>query len=205
MPQEGADAAANAFLKLLEEPPDDTFILLTSSAPGGLLPTIQSRVAAVRVPLVSADAVAEWIKDTRVRAALDAAGLPKREADRVSAIGGAPGTVLGGVRARARELARTLIAAARSTSRDQRYAAVLGLGATGARGSFSDILSAATEILGEDMRDAVSRGDHATALARAAGITAIEDARDRVDTNAIPQLIGAMLMDAFADGRRGAA
>ena len=49
VPQEGADAAANAFLKLLEEPPADVTIILTSSAPGALLPTIRSRVVAVRV------------------------------------------------------------------------------------------------------------------------------------------------------------
>ena len=44
VPQEGADQAANAFLKLLEEPPADTTIILTSSEPGSLLPTIRSRV-----------------------------------------------------------------------------------------------------------------------------------------------------------------
>jgi len=38
--QEGADQAANAFLKLLEEPPADTTLILTSSEPGALLPTI---------------------------------------------------------------------------------------------------------------------------------------------------------------------
>jgi DNA polymerase-3 subunit delta' len=47
VPQEGADAAANAFLKLLEEPPADTTLILTSSEPGALLPTIRSRVVAL--------------------------------------------------------------------------------------------------------------------------------------------------------------
>ena len=36
--QEGTDVAANAFLKLLEEPLPDTTLLLTSSDPGALLP-----------------------------------------------------------------------------------------------------------------------------------------------------------------------
>jgi DNA polymerase-3 subunit delta' len=35
--------AANAFLKTLEEPPPDTIIILTSSRPNSLLPTITSR------------------------------------------------------------------------------------------------------------------------------------------------------------------
>src|SRR5437879_11810571 len=49
VPQTGADAAANALLKALEEPPADTVFVLTSSEPDALLPTILSRVVRVRV------------------------------------------------------------------------------------------------------------------------------------------------------------
>ena len=45
--------AQNAFLKLLEEPPADTLIILTASSPNGLLPTIHSRVQSIRVLPVS--------------------------------------------------------------------------------------------------------------------------------------------------------
>ena len=41
--------AANAFLKLLEEPPPGTSIILTSCEPGALLPTIRSRVVTMRM------------------------------------------------------------------------------------------------------------------------------------------------------------
>lgn len=41
--------AANAFLKTLEEPPPDTFILLTTSRPYSLLATIRSRCLLVRL------------------------------------------------------------------------------------------------------------------------------------------------------------
>jgi DNA polymerase-3 subunit delta' len=48
----GAEAmtvpAANSLLKLLEEPPEDTVIVLTSPAPGLLLPTIVSRCQTLR-------------------------------------------------------------------------------------------------------------------------------------------------------------
>ncbi|HZS61862.1 MAG TPA: hypothetical protein VFA43_21505 [Gemmatimonadaceae bacterium] len=54
VPQEGAEAAANAFLKALEEPPADTTIILTTSAPDALLPTIRSRVVLIRVTGVPA-------------------------------------------------------------------------------------------------------------------------------------------------------
>jgi len=40
--------AANAFLKMLEEPPDDTLIILLTSLSGGLLPTIRSRCQLIR-------------------------------------------------------------------------------------------------------------------------------------------------------------
>lgn len=43
------EAAANAFLKTLEEPPENTHILLTSTLPNAILPTILSRC--VSVPL----------------------------------------------------------------------------------------------------------------------------------------------------------
>jgi DNA polymerase III subunit delta' len=49
VPQESSQEAANAFLKLLEEPPPQTTLILTSSQPGALLPTIRSRLLAVRV------------------------------------------------------------------------------------------------------------------------------------------------------------
>lgn len=49
-------AAANAFLKNLEEPPANTLFLLVSHAPGRLLPTIRSRCRMLRFqPLNDAD------------------------------------------------------------------------------------------------------------------------------------------------------
>src|SRR6266705_1500857 len=49
VPQAGADAAANALLKAVEEPPADTEFVLTATEPEALLPTILSRVVRVRV------------------------------------------------------------------------------------------------------------------------------------------------------------
>src|SRR5213595_3639903 len=49
VPQTGAEAAANALLKALEEPPPDTVFVLTSAEPDALLPTILSRVVRVRM------------------------------------------------------------------------------------------------------------------------------------------------------------
>jgi DNA polymerase-3 subunit delta' len=60
---DGADdlnmAAANALLKLLEEPPSKVLILLVSNSPGILLPTLRSRCCRLRLrPLAEAQIVA---------------------------------------------------------------------------------------------------------------------------------------------------
>jgi DNA polymerase-3 subunit delta' len=93
--QTGADQAANAFLKLLEEPPADTFIILTSSEPGALLPTIKSRVVSVRVvPLLPAEVrafLAAPAVNARVRK--EHGGLSDPEL--VALAGGAPGKLFG--------------------------------------------------------------------------------------------------------------
>src|SRR5881296_914812 len=58
VPQTGAEAAANALLKALEEPPPDTVFVLTSSEPDALLPTIRSRVVRVRMARLADSIVA---------------------------------------------------------------------------------------------------------------------------------------------------
>jgi DNA polymerase-3 subunit delta' len=49
--------AANAFLKLLEEPPARALIILISHAPGRLLPTIRSRCRVLALPPLASDEV----------------------------------------------------------------------------------------------------------------------------------------------------
>jgi DNA polymerase-3 subunit delta' len=60
-------AAANIFLKTLEEPPRDTVILMLSARPYALLPTIRSRVLHFRFPArgsgVAASGWNGWIDD----------------------------------------------------------------------------------------------------------------------------------------------
>jgi DNA polymerase-3 subunit delta' len=55
--QEASQEAANALLKVLEEPPADTTLILTAADPQGLLPTIRSRLVPVRVGRVGDDDV----------------------------------------------------------------------------------------------------------------------------------------------------
>ncbi len=57
VPQEASQEAANALLKLLEEPPGAARFILTSSEPGLLLPTIRSRTVPLHVSPLPVDRV----------------------------------------------------------------------------------------------------------------------------------------------------
>ena len=62
---EPADAlnvnAANSLLKTLEEPADNTVLVLVSSQPGRLPPTIRSRCQQVRIDVPATDVALEWL------------------------------------------------------------------------------------------------------------------------------------------------
>ena len=59
-------SAANALLKVLEEPPADAVLILISHQPARLLPTIRSRCREVRLHALSPDAVAASLKQAGV-------------------------------------------------------------------------------------------------------------------------------------------
>ena len=162
--QEGSDQAANAFLKLLEEPPANTTIILTSSVPASLLPTIRSRVAAVRVPPLTSDA----------RAALEAQGVARADRTR-------------------NERAAAMLEAARGGA-VQRYQVALSQGSWGARGAYSEALDALVGLLHERARDATTRGDDAAAAGAARGVALVEETRRIAYQNVNPQLLTARLL-----------
>lgn len=56
-------ASADALLKLIEEPPPDTVIILTADRPESLLPTIQSRSQCIRMDRVPPELIADYLKD----------------------------------------------------------------------------------------------------------------------------------------------
>jgi DNA polymerase-3 subunit delta' len=63
VPQEASPEAANALLKLLEEPPGDSRFILTSSEPGLLLPTIRSRTVPLHVGALTKAQVALFLHE----------------------------------------------------------------------------------------------------------------------------------------------
>ncbi len=80
VPQESAQEAANAFLKLLEEPPPATTLVLTSSQPGALLPTIRSRVLSLRVGRLDAAQIEQLITNGGLASGDAAAAIARRAA-----------------------------------------------------------------------------------------------------------------------------
>jgi len=77
-------AAANVFLKTLEEPPANTTLLLLTSRPYALLPTIRSRVLHFRFPsagtAVAAAGWTAWLEDYRAWLARLAEGVSGKTA-----------------------------------------------------------------------------------------------------------------------------
>lgn len=194
VPQEGSEFAANAFLKFLEEPPSNTTIILTTSEPGALLPTIRSRVVAVRIPRLSDAAVRAFVEDRVVKEGLD--GERKNTtAERLRAAGGAPGRLFSGEdEARATLGARKIIDAALAARRSQASSVSLSQGAASARGAFSETLDALVDLLGERVRDALHRKDDAGAASASRAVDAVLRAQTQAGGNVSPQLITARLV-----------
>lgn len=192
--QASSQEAANAFLKLLEEPPADTTIILTSSEPGALLPTIRSRVVSVRVTPLDDAAMTAFVTDP-----LAAGALPNERPEAlVRLAAGAPGTLVGADdRASALARARQFLAAA-DGGREQVLRTAFTAGSSKARGSFADVLDALTVLLHERARDAAGRGDAALATRTARAIPVLEDAKRAAEGNANPQLVTAQLLTALS-------
>lgn len=188
--REDSDLAAGAFLKLLEEPPRLANIILTSSEPGALLPTIKSRLVALRVPPLRAEAVDAVLAEPAMKDALDAAGIPPNLGEQRRLAAGAPGSLLArGEWGEALDRARRMLDAASDGDRRERYRAALRQGSSKARGAFSTSLDALTVLLHERVRAATDRGHSAAAVAAARALDAVEDAKEQAAGNVNPQLV----------------
>ena len=198
--QVGSEEAANAFLKLLEEPPADTTVILTSSEPGALLPTIRSRVIAVRVNALPDRVVREFVADPLVKEYLRSESPKASMEELIHAAGGAPGRVLSGTILKDATLqAQRLLDAATSTDRGARYRAAFGQGAARARGSFTDSLNALEVLLHDRVRTATQSGNYDLATGAAKALELVERAKEQAAGNVSPQLLTAGLLRDMAD------
>ncbi|MCZ0936653.1 MAG: AAA family ATPase [Gemmatimonadetes bacterium] len=139
VPQSASPEAANAFLKLLEEPPPFAYIVLTSSRPDALLPTIRSRTVPLRIAPLPTERVAAYVAehlgvrdDDRARGvARQAGGAVYRARMLVDAEGGESEAAADG-----------LLAAALDGTPQARYRAASRFSARGARGELEPALEA---------------------------------------------------------------
>ena len=97
--------AANALLKILEEPSDNTLILLVSHSPGRLLPTIRSRCCRLPLDRVPDDAMREIL--TRGGAGAEAG--PEDLARLLAVAEGSPGRAFALLEAGGLELLDTVV------------------------------------------------------------------------------------------------
>jgi DNA polymerase-3 subunit delta' len=207
VPQESSQEAANALLKLLEEPPSATRFILTSSEPGRLLPTIRSRSVPLHLARMDAEEVSAFLErhagvdaDTAARAARLGQGSIGRALGFL-ADEGEPGTL----ESRRRE-AFELVQAALSPNRADRYLFALGHRPAGARSLVElfahveewlrDLAAVAAEaedrVLSQDSLPrlrSLARGSGLSPASLARALSAVEEARELARGNVNPQLV----------------
>lgn len=195
VPQEGSEQAANALLKLLEEPPTDTTLVLTTSEPGALLPTIRSRVVAFRVGPVAEEGLRRMFAHPVVAKRMEAEGAPMDGDDRIRAAAGAPGMLLGGAGwDEALQSARRLLEAVERGERADRVRTAFAQGGSRARGGFSSTLDALTMLLHQRVRRSALASDDRRAVGAARAIEAVERIKELARGNVSPQLATAALV-----------
>src|SRR5881397_1877175 len=189
VPQTGAEAAANALLKALEEPPADTVFVLTSSDPNALLPTIQSRVVRIRVARNADSIVAVFAQRVLgVRSQRELAQL-------VTLADGCIGKLLAsGEGGRGSGEAAEAFRAAVARGAVQRFAFALSQQPFQARGGFTEMLDGLLEQLRQQARQGGS-GETAKVVE---AIASVLEARELAQGNVNPQLVAAVLADQLA-------
>ena len=178
--QTGAEAAANALLKALEEPPADSVFVLTTAEPDALLATIRSRVVRVRVARLADSVVTAFAQRE-----LGLATEPSLS-QRVTAAEGCIGRLLADGGVERGEGGERFLHAVRSGPVG-RLSFALGLQPFQARGAFTAMLDELLARLRGEARAGKDSGKVVSAIAR------VLDARELAQGNVNPQLVAAVL------------
>jgi DNA polymerase-3 subunit delta' len=214
VPQEASPEAANALLKLLEEPPGGARFILTSNEPGRLLPTIRSRTVPLHVGPLPTATVTEFLEGQP--------GVAPDKASWAAALAqGSPGRALGflpdgedrGPLDSQRRKAYQLVTAALSSGGAEGYGLALAFPPAGAR-SLVDLFEfveewlrdlaavaagAPTAVLNHDAASELERRSREAGVAPFAIATAfgsVDRARELAWANVNPQLVvGGLIRD----------
>lgn len=203
VPQESSQEAANALLKLLEEPPADSQFILTVADPSRLLATVRSRLVPLRLGRLTAAEVEE---------VLVSGGKPAgADLKRMAAVAeGSPGKALGlGDEAAKAQRALDELLRAVTAGGAARAERALKQGPWAARGDFTAMLDALADSLGEAARAATGgrpRHPLPEPLLKPRPVAALVAAQERVarareaaQGNVNPQLLLMVLADDLAE------
>ena len=202
--QEASQEAANALLKLLEEPPPGSLFMLTTVEPRRLLPTMRSRAVPVRLGRLSDGEVGAFLK-AQVRPALSTRELEQR----VALADGSIGVALqsGDEAGKAHQMAQQWLEAVLSGP-GLSFERALKQAPWSARGEFTAMLDAVAETLGEAARGTLgqpTRRPVPQALLRLRqpdsllkAMEHVADAREAAWGNVNPQILLAVLGDELA-------
>lgn len=192
VPQESSPEAANALLKILEEPSPGTYFILTTADPEGVLPTIRSRAVQLRVPRLTDQEVSQFLGEY--------AGVSGREVDRRTAkAAGSIGNAISDDASSAREtqLAAAILESARTKSPGGWETALKQMPFS-ARGEFTETLDAMADLLSRAARGASGDRDldRLATVPRSRLVTALSrvgEAREMAQNNVNPQVLLAVL------------
>jgi DNA polymerase-3 subunit delta' len=146
------------------------------------------------VPAITEHAMRAFLADPVVSHALGATAA-KNVTEKLHQAAGAPGALFGDeVKRKAMVAARKLLDAAAAPHESARHAAALGVGSSGARGAFADILDSLIVLLAERMRAALHDGNERRAIAVSRASDLVGEARIRASGNVNPQLLTANLL-----------
>jgi DNA polymerase III subunit delta' len=197
--QEASPEAANALLKLLEEPPAGSLFILTTVEPRRLLPTIRSRAVAMRVGRLS-DSEVRGFLETQLQPRPSSGELDQRVARADGSIGRAlsHGSGVGRTQEAAHQLLEAILAGPGPA-----LERALSQPPWSARGDFTAMLDALAETLGEAARGSSgrpTRREVPRSLLRYRGpeplleaLERVADAREAAWGNVNPQLLLAVL------------
>jgi DNA polymerase-3 subunit delta' len=201
--QEASPEAANALLKLLEEPPAGSLFILTTVEPRRLLPTIRSRAVTMRLARLTDDEVREFLQE---QLKLSEPELERRVALAEGSIGRALG--MGDEVGKAHQAANQLLEAVLAGPGPM-MERVLRQPSWAARGEFTAMLDALAETLGDAARGAVGSPTrrpvppgllkHRDPAPLLQAMEHVADAREAAWGNVNPQLLLAVLGEELAE------
>ena len=203
--QEASQEAANALLKLLEEPPAGSLFLLTTVEARRLLPTMRSRAAPLRLGRLTDAEVSGFLK-AHLKPAASSRDLDQRVSLAEGSIGAALGA--GDETGKAQQAAQQWLEAVLAGPGPS-FERALKQGGWGARGEFTAMLDALAETLGEAARGTLGQPVRRTvpqALLRyrdpdplLKAMEHVADAREAAWGNVNPQVLLAVLGEELAE------